>query len=600
MSGHPGSTLRDIGHNSFNDHTRINLGDVHNYVHYSSPRPVPHAGVVHVIPYPRNEDLVHRQDLMKRLDGLLPSTPESCSVALWGLGGSGKTQIALNYAYRRCDTDQECCVFWVHADSEATFSADYKTIGEKLGVDDQLNGSRLLDAVRAAIEARPRWLMIIDNADDLRLFGVGQQAKAEEENDQQNQNLRGYIPVAPQGIILWTSRDGHIAGTLVGSRRAIEVRSMAMDEARKLLAGILDTPSAASETSRDISADFLLEELQYLPLAISQAGAYMKRLTITAEEYLAHLNQGKTRWEVLKQSDSDRHRRPEVSNSVLETWKISTERIRNESELSYHILHVIAYVNNQDISQELLMSAACSYAIGSEDHEDDAGSTTQVPELKVLQAVARLEEFSFLNLRRTDNGERHYEMHKLVQEAVRYDLMIRSLNKTLDRVCDGSKNVEAFYSRKALQVLRGIMREQTSWVQREKYVTHAMRVEEWAEVSNTEVETAFLLDDVVFFLHHQGRWREIGPLAERGLSLRKKVLGEKHPDTLMAMSDLASDYSGQCQHDKAQGIYQEVLEIQRQVLAEENPETLVSMGRIGSSLFIKTNMSKQKCYRTRY
>ncbi|KAL3607620.1 hypothetical protein FPOAC2_02606 [Fusarium poae] len=69
------------------------------------------AGVIRAIPYPRNEDLVYRQDLMKRLDDLLPSTPESCSAALWGLGGSGKTQIALNYAYRRCDTDPECCVY---------------------------------------------------------------------------------------------------------------------------------------------------------------------------------------------------------------------------------------------------------------------------------------------------------------------------------------------------------------------------------------------------------------------------------------------------------------------------------------------------------
>jgi hypothetical protein len=180
MSGHPGSTRRDISHNSFNDHTRINLGDVYNHVHYSSPHAMPHAGVIHVIPCPRNEDLVLRLDLIERLDELLPSTLESYSAALWDLGGSGETQIALNYAYRRCDTDKECCVFWVHADSEATFSADYKTIGQKLGVNDQLKGSRFLDAVRAAIEAKPRWLMVIDNADDLRLFGVGRQAKARE------------------------------------------------------------------------------------------------------------------------------------------------------------------------------------------------------------------------------------------------------------------------------------------------------------------------------------------------------------------------------------------------------------------------------------
>lgn len=182
MSGHSGSTRRDISHNAFNDNTRIHQGDVH-INHYSSPRPTPHAGVIRVIPYPRNEDLVHRRDLIDKLDELLPSTSESYSAALWGLGGSGKTQIALNYAYRRCDTDQECCVFWVHAENETTFAADYKAIGTKLGFDEQLDETRLLNAVRTAIEATPKWLMIIDNADNLSLFGVGRQAQAEEETE---------------------------------------------------------------------------------------------------------------------------------------------------------------------------------------------------------------------------------------------------------------------------------------------------------------------------------------------------------------------------------------------------------------------------------
>ncbi|KAM0355575.1 hypothetical protein ACHAP4_007556 [Fusarium culmorum] len=584
MSGHPGSTRRDISHNAFNDHTRINQGDIHNHVHYSSPRPTPHAGVIRVIPYPRNEDLVHRRDLIDKLDELLPSTPESCSAALWGLGGSGKTQIALNYAYRRCDTDPEFCVFWVHAESEATFLADYKTIGTKLGFDEQLDGTRLLDAVRTAIETMPKWLMILDNADNLSLFGVVRQALTEEETEQQGQNLYGYIPCAPQGTVLWTSRDGHIAGTLVGARRGIKVQSMAMDEARHLLENILDDTSTTPETLRGAGTDALLEELQYLPLAISQAGAYMKRLSMTAEEYLNNLNQGKTRWEMLKVSDTDRYRRPEVSNSVLETWKISTEQIRTESKISYHILHVIAYVDNQDIPEELLVAATYSFAIDKDqdEDEDEQGSTIQILELEALQSVARLKEFSFLNLRRTDDGERRYEMHKLVQEATRYDLRIRSLSE--NTTCNGTEQLEAFYSAKSLHVVCGLFpkeRERASWVQCEKYVTHAIRVGEWAELSNTEVRTAYLLDAVAFFLHERGRWREIKSLFERVLGLRREALGEKHVSTIHAMSNCASAYNIAGQFAEAQGIWQEVLELRRQVLGEEGPSTLHSMVSLG-------------------
>ncbi|KAM0292736.1 hypothetical protein ACHAPM_011746, partial [Fusarium culmorum] len=127
----PASHRRDVNRSRIGDNARINMGDIHYYL----PHPAVRAEVVRVIPYPRNEDLVHRPDLIDKLDELLPPTPGSRSAALWGLGGSGKTQIALDYAYRRCDADKECCIFWVHADSEATFLADYKTIGKKLGVD---------------------------------------------------------------------------------------------------------------------------------------------------------------------------------------------------------------------------------------------------------------------------------------------------------------------------------------------------------------------------------------------------------------------------------------------------------------------------------
>ncbi|CEI66303.1 unnamed protein product [Fusarium venenatum] len=465
MSGHSGSTQRDISNSAFDGDTSLHQGDVHNNVYYSSPHPIPHAGVIRVIPYSRNEDLIHRQDFMERLDELPPSTPESCSAALWGLGGSGKTQIALYYAYRRCDNDRERCVFWVHAEREATFSADYKTIGKKLGIDNKLNGTMLLDAI----------------------------------------------------------------------------------EARKLLVGDTRYPGHSTRN--------------YLPLAISQAGTYMKRLSITAREYLGYLKQGKSRWDVLGVSDVDRHRRPEV---VLETWKISTEQIRTESIISYHILHVIAYVDNQDIQQELLGVVASSFALDGEDYEDEQDLFVQTSELEIPQSVARLEEFSFLNLRRTDDGERRYEMNKLVQEAVRYDLRIRNLLE--NTTCNEPEDLETFHSAKALRIVDGLFPRiwgPSSWAQCERYVTHAVRMGEWAEMSGTEAQTVDLLHYVAQFLYDRGRWRETEPLYDRVFILRRGMLGEKGPDTTTAMSNLAIVYSNKGHFDKARVMQEEALELRR-------------------------------------
>lgn len=61
----------------------------------------------------------------------------------------------------------------MHADNEGTFISDYKAIGKELGVDEGLEDSDLLNAVRGRIEARPPWIIIVDGANDLRLFGAG-------------------------------------------------------------------------------------------------------------------------------------------------------------------------------------------------------------------------------------------------------------------------------------------------------------------------------------------------------------------------------------------------------------------------------------------
>ncbi|KAM0451377.1 hypothetical protein ACHAO4_006052 [Trichoderma viride] len=517
------------------------------------------------IPYPRNEDLVSRPDLSNKLDELLPQTSGFYSAALWGLGGSGKTQLALHYAYQRCN-GSEFCVFWVHADSEATFTTDYKTIGKKLGVSETLDGSDLLDAVRSSIEAQPQWVIVFDNADDLKLFGVVG-------TNRTNESLYKYIPQGSHGTVLWTSRDKKIEGTLVGSTRGIEVPPMTRDEATSLLVAASGDTSAVADTE----IDRLLEELQRLPLAVSQAGAYIRRTSMTIKEYLDLLMQGSSRWDILKTNDFDRHRRPEVSNSVLETWKISTIRIREESELSYRILHVIAYLDNQDIPYELIMAA-------SQCEVGDKGKAKQIPETEVKRAVTRLVEFSFLDMRREEGGLQSYEMHKLVQEAVRYGLwaqgrmeMDQGMITTTGQ--NNAENGEAYYSSMTLQIVDDMfpVSEKTSWAKCDKYMAHAIRVGEWAEMSGKMIETATLLSRVLRFLFDRNRWREREPVNQRVIELRRKMLGEMHPQTIWGLSDLAETYYGQGRYDEAERICTEALSLQQEVLGEKHEGTIRNM-----------------------
>ena len=148
-----------------------------------------------------------------------------------------KTQIALEYAYRRSLRDPACSVFWVHADNETTFAQDYKLIAEKLGLAGSLDGTELLKTVRDRIEADPCWLVVFDNADDVGLFGVGAtlQRRRQSRTADEAISLYDFVPRGPGGAVLWTSCDKQIGGSLVSAQRAINIARMTDSETMTLL-----------------------------------------------------------------------------------------------------------------------------------------------------------------------------------------------------------------------------------------------------------------------------------------------------------------------------------------------------------------------------
>ncbi|KKP03208.1 hypothetical protein THAR02_04682 [Trichoderma harzianum] len=574
------SGRRVIQNSQFGDNTTVHQGN-HTYNLHIPHRPVRSA--IRIIPYPLNEDLVNRPDLMKKLNELLPQTPhEYSSAALWGLGGSGKTQIALNYAYQRCNK-RNCSVFWVHADSEVTFSQDYKTIAQAFDIDQQLKDEDLLAAVRDQIAAQPNWVLILDNADDLRLFGVDQAPE-------QTKSLFQYIPRASIGTVLWTSRDAHIAGTLVSSARGIKIARMKSDEAEELLkiARDLETNEEELETAA------LLEELQWLPLAITQAGAYMKRTSTSAKEYSSLLADSKRRWEILKVNEFDRHRRPNVPNNVLETWGISINHLRQEKdgEIACNILHVLAYVANQNIPHELITTILKLSDIQAEDL--DTGATN---------AIMRLKELSFLGMQRMEDGGRSYEMHNLVQEAARYGLSLWKPGISDEE--PSKKEGQGYFFGIAVQVIADLFPEPKpeTWTQCEKYLAHAVRIGDWADLNEQQYETRVLFRRLSNFFLARGRWREkevadkrmlefarktgqykeAEALGIHALELQQEIHGNRHLDTIQSMSNLSATYWRQGRYAEAEALQIQVLDLRREILGDKHLDTIHGMAHLAST-----------------
>ncbi|KAK7954432.1 hypothetical protein PG988_015126 [Apiospora saccharicola] len=335
-----------------------------------------------------------------------------------------------------------CSVFWVRADSETSFIQDNKAIATRLGLSKDLEDENILQAVRQHIEASTKWVLILDNVDNLSLFGVrptSQRIRLAQPTAQKV-NLLDYLPRGPTGTVLWTSRDSQ-ASSLVGRQRAVHVDRMTSQEAETLMQMARNKNIDAEEAG---ATHMLLAELCYLPLAISQAAAYMYRTSMPIEKYLPEIRERKKRWKALGRSEHDRYRGSEVSNSIFETWAISIDYLQRENATTHDILHILAYVDSRHITRNLICEASMDYAVAEKSSNGYTSSGVKEDESdndeNTIDAITRLGEFSFLNIRESDPGSsrRAYEMHKLVQEAARSHLQ---------------RGEEAYFARAAFEVV---------------------------------------------------------------------------------------------------------------------------------------------------
>ncbi|GKT50513.1 kinesin light chain [Colletotrichum spaethianum] len=516
----------------------------------------------------RNNDIIDRPDVFAKLDTLLPPVAEYQSAALWVWEA-----LALEFAYRRF-RETNCSVYWVHADNEATFTQDYEALARRAGLTDRFQGEELLRAVREWIEAQPRWLLVVDNADDLSIFGVGRRT-ANTQATTEGICLDDYLPRAPVGTVLWTSRDKRIVGSLVGARRGVSVGRMNTGEALALFEASRNESVAADEKNAVFE---LFAQLDHLPLAVSQAAAYIRRTSTPVAKYLSRLEEGKKRWRILQKSEHDRHRRREVPNSILETWQISMEHIRQEDDTAYRLLLTLAYVHNQNIPESFIKAAAqagvgdrqsqssTSTITESEDESDDDNEA-------VTTALARLREFSFLSMRKNQSIGQTYEMHKLVQDAARYSMSQKRRRQDA-----------AQFSMAALTLVSDLFPRRTrgAWEETELWLPHALQCSEWAEVCEAGAgeDIANLLSRVSDYLFDRGRWNEKEPVDRKAFSIRQRILGERHPDTIWSIASLATTYHAQGRYDEAEKIYTEVLELRQEVLGRRHPDTIGSMAEL--------------------
>jgi hypothetical protein len=236
-------------------------------------------------------------------------------------------------------------------------------------------------------EEHGHWLMVLDNADDHNIFfDVMVESKP----------LADYLPQPPHGSILITSRNRMAVQNLVGSQsNLVLVEPMGADDAVALLRTCIHGDQSSETEKRE-----LIKALEYIPLAISQAGAYIASRSprMTVSTYLELFWQSESSQEHLLNYDGakDLRRDRSVRHAVITTWQISFDQIRSTCLAATDILALMSMFDRQGIPEDLV--------------------NQNMDRLQFEDAIAPLMSFSLI---RTEIGERLFEMHRLVQLSIR-------------------------------------------------------------------------------------------------------------------------------------------------------------------------------------
>ncbi len=354
-----------------------------------------------------SKQFVGRDDMMQRLDALLNvDDPNQARAALVGLGGAGKTELAIAYAHQHKSKYPNHSVFWIHAASPDRMRQDFIAIADRLdpqghskpGVDKfELLSKWLQDSKNGS------WLIILDNLDDLKMLSDLGKPSCSCHPDGHS-FLDHYLPQVPHGSILATTRSKQVGKRLVQRpSHLIDLGFMSKHEALGLM------------RQKELQGDEevlheLAMQLECLPLAIIQAAAFITSNDMPVERFITYLREGDEQLIRILSRDSEYELGGfGATSSVAATWKLSFDQILKQNPQAASLLAIMIFFDRQRIPADWLQRPTDNKT--GQDQIDFEG------QLGVLKAFSLVSE-------RTDILAT-LEMHRLVQLMTRNWLIER-------------------------------------------------------------------------------------------------------------------------------------------------------------------------------
>lgn len=466
--------------------------------------------------------------------------------AISGLGGIGKTQVAIEYVYR--NLEHYAAIFWIRSRTAAEIQASFWDIAKTLTLPekDAEQPEKTIRAVKEWLEANDRWLLVFEDADDPKLL--------------QHLQQQNCLPSTSQGHILITSRSQLLDA--IGIASPIELKSMDPEEALEFL--ITRTGRGDSDSTEIEAAAQLAKELGYLPLALEQAAAFITAKKAPFQNYLKSYQQ--RRLELLEKSLPIAG---SYSEPITLTLREGLRDIEQESAAATELLHLSAFLGSENIPIELI-TQGCS----------ELGPVLAPVLAKVEDDPLVLDELferpSRYSLISRNLETETYSIHPLVQEVLRNQMEAETRRSWAERSIRAMNQVFPSVDLPPQEIFTPANRQRC-----ERILPHAQAVAKWVQGYNFIFsEAAELLHRVGYYSYLYGQYAEAEPLLSQSLQLFTHLFGESNTQVAQSLNNLAELYRSQGRYDEAKPLYQRALELNQRLLGYDHPEVANSLNNL--------------------
>lgn len=520
-----------------------------------------------------------------------------------GMGGSGKTQLALEFCRQAEEDLGFTAVFWINASSLVSVIQSYKAVATKILKDHHGDASseNMISLVQDTLREWKRpWLCVFDNYDTPKAF--------------EPTGIHHYIPGGTEGRILFTSR--HQDSARLGHR--IEISVMTENESLEVLLQRLPRNDEEARYAREIAAT-----LGYLALALDQAGSYIRAHKVRLGDFVTHYHKCKEQivktipdvWEY-QTAVSDEEKGNKLK--IYTTWELSFKQTTgSEQELRQkeHLLSLAAFLDVTRISERYFEAyfkpkkREWMAILSSEDRWDRDKLGVVLAEFHKLSLIKMqkhaMDQLLFsihpvirdwIQIRMSRELRQHYaqESITMLESYLRsynsYDLPLETNQETLlhvdscvrhDKDLLSGSSFRGLDLRSSASCFASFYSDQGRYRDAKYFYERALSDCLKRKVP-THIHTFGLTSNLALVLSQQERYDEAEKILDRSLTEAKKNLGARHPETLGMMEILATAVYYQGRYSEAEQHYKMVLMEREEELGTVHPHTLKTMGNLAS------------------